>query len=308
MKFTKSMFDSIKESIENQKSSYGSFKDILKTEVGNSYIVRLIPNTTHPDRTFYHYFQHGWNSFATGQYQGALCPTTWGERCPICEERIKLYRENTPEAKKRAGELKRKENWLVNIFVVKDPKKPENDNTVKILRYGKQINKIINEAVSGEDADEFGAAIFDLTKDGCNFRIKVEKNEGDYPTYISSKFLGKSEIPGLTQEKIEEISGKLFELDKAFDTKTYTQLEEMLNDHFHCKSTKTKSETNPTEFNPADLEDKKMIDVSTEKAPASEKTEDDPEPVSAPKSPIAEVKSTATENVDDKINEILKSL
>lgn len=233
--FTKSMFESIKETLENQKSG-GGFKNILKTEVGNSYIVRLIPNIKNPGDTFYHYYHHGWNSVATTQYVNAICPTTWGDRCPICEERLKLYRLGTDEAKAKASLLKRKESWLVNVYVVKDPKVATNNGQVRILRYGKQVDKIIQDAISGEDADTLGASIFDLSENGCNFRVKVEKNEGDYPTYVSSKFLPREAIEGMTPQKAEQICSSIYVLDKLFETQDYEELKEMLVDHYEVKA------------------------------------------------------------------------
>jgi hypothetical protein len=253
--FTKSMFDDIKTSLENNSKSGGNFRDLLKTEKGNSYLVRFIPNVKEPKRTFYHYYHHGWQSEKTGQYISATCPTTWGDRCPICEERIKLYRDGTEESKKLAYLLKRKENWLVNIYVITDPKNQENNNQVKILRYGKQVQKIIDDAMSGEDADEFGAAIFDLSKDGCSLRLKVEENEGGFPSYTSSRFLTKKAIPGMTADKIEEVHNSVFELDKLFDLMTYEDIAEMLNEHTtlnvetnnaSTKKTSSKSNTSNT--------------------------------------------------------------
>ena len=77
-----SLFDSIKDSMEKStgQSNRGQF---LRTEVGNTYTVRLIPNVTDPAKTFFHYYTHGWTSFATGQYINQISPDTWGERDPI---------------------------------------------------------------------------------------------------------------------------------------------------------------------------------------------------------------------------------
>ena len=80
MSFNNEMFASIKEALTKPQQS-SNFKDILKLEPDTKpYIVRLIPDIKNPANTFYHYFSHGWNSVATGQYFSALSPTTWGER------------------------------------------------------------------------------------------------------------------------------------------------------------------------------------------------------------------------------------
>lgn len=250
-KFSASMFDALKDSMAEQRSGGGSFKDILKTQIGNNYVVRLIPNINDIPKTIHHYFNHGWKSLATGQYVSCVCPTTFGERCPICEERVRLYRGDK-EDKENARNLGRKEQWIVNVFVVDDPVNEENNNQVKILRYGKQLDKIIRDATEGIDKDEFGPRIFDLSEDGCNFRITVEKNDGGYPTYVSSKFLRESKIKGMTESKIEEVYENLFDLEKVFDRKSPEEVKEMLDTHFFCEvSTKQEemSESSGTEVN-----------------------------------------------------------
>ena len=183
MKYTSSLFDSIKEAI-SKKSNGGesSFRDFLKLEIGKTYIVRLVPNIQNPERTFFHYFHHLWNSVVTNELVSVLCPATYGERCPIDEYRSKVYRTQDKNEIEKIKPIKRNENWLTNVYVVKDPTNPDNQGQIKILRYGKQLDKVITDAISGDDSADFGAKIFDLSEKGCNLRIKVETNEGGYPT------------------------------------------------------------------------------------------------------------------------------
>jgi len=232
-KFSVSMFDALKDSMAEQRTG-GNFKDILKTTVGNNYLVRLIPNVNDISKTIYHYFNHGWKSLATGQFVSCLCPTTVGERCPICEERVRLYRGDA-EDKENAKLLGRKEQWVVNIYVVDDPTDSKNNGEIKIFRYGKQIDKVIRDATEGIDKDELGSKIFDLTQDGCNLRIAVEKNDGGYPTYISSKFLRESAIQGMNDKKIDEVYEKLFKLDTVFEQKSAQEVKELLDTHYFCQ-------------------------------------------------------------------------
>ena len=288
------MFDSIKDSLNKQKSGDSNYRDIMKTEIDNTYIVRLVPNVAAPDRTFHHYFHHSWTSLSTGQFVTGICPTTWGDRCPICEHRMKLYRGSEAD-KKRAGELKRKENWLVNAYVITDPKVKENNGMLKILRYGKQIKEILDEAMEGEDAAEFGAAIFDLTANGCSLRLKVEKNEGGYPTYVKSKFLSKGEIEGMTEDKINQLQSGLFQLDKVFPTKTYDQIVEMLNDHFLCLSKKSST---PSPIPSPKLETKVDESDSSDNEPADK----------TPSISSSNITPTGKSDLDNKLDDILKDL
>lgn len=296
--FTKSMFESIKQSLETQKGGNGNFRDLLKTEPGNSYIVRLIPNLKNPERTFHHHVHHGWTSVSTGNYVSCTCPVSRGEACPVCAERIKLYRDNTEENKKKAYELKKKENWLVNVYVIDDPKNPDNNGTVKILKYGKQIQKIIEEAMTGEDAEEFGPAIFDLTKNGCSLRVKVEKNEGGFPTYVASKFLPAKAIDGMDADKIKEVQDGIFELDKLFDVQSEAEIVSLLKDHAGLNvksSTPTVSKPTPEPEEEEEEEEEESVEETSEPEEEENSEEEDEE-------------DEEVEEIDDKISDLLADL
>ena len=234
MSITSSMFDSIKSALAtDNESNKSGYADILKTPVGNTFTVRLLPDGKNPQNTFFHYFQHGWNSFATGQYTSALSLQTFGERDPIAEERYKILRTGSEEEKEKAKAIMRSEKWLVNVYVVNDPVNPENNGKVKILRYGKQIHNIIMDAIEGEDAADLGPRIFDLGPNGTNFRVKVEK-QGDYPTYVSSKFAMPSAIDGVNDNNMQSIYGGTIDLTSVFTAKSPEDLKVMLDDHFYC--------------------------------------------------------------------------
>lgn len=248
---TSSMFDSIKSALaadnDNNKNVLG---DILKTPPGNTFTVRLLPYGKDPSKTFFHYYQHGWNSFATGQYTSAISLQTFGERDPIAEERYKILRTGTEEEQEKAKAIVRSEKWLVNVYVVNDPVNPENNGKVKMLRYGKQIHNIITEAIDGEDAAELGPRIFDLGESGVNLRVKVEK-QGDYPTYVSSKFSMPCKIDGLDDEDHNSIYNNVFDLTTVFNVKSVDELKTMLDDHFYVKevTSNDSSESNPVQSN-----------------------------------------------------------
>lgn len=231
-----SIFQSIKSALA-QDNNNSSLSEIMKTEVGNTYTVRLLPYTKDPKKTFFHFFTHGWTSFSTGQYVATLSHQTFGERDPIAEERFRILRTGSESDKEKAKAIGRSEKWLVNVYVINDPANPDNNGKVKILRYGKQLQKIISEAIEGEDSDELGARIFDLSPNGSNLKIKVEK-QGDYPSYVSSKFSMPNAIPELDDTKAKKIYDSVFELDKVFTLKSHDELKTMLDEHFHCKSVK----------------------------------------------------------------------
>ena len=277
--FSKSMFDSIKDALTKEGTS-NKTADIMRTTPGNSYEVRLLPNIEDPSKTFYHYYSHGWTSFSTGQYVNAVSPTTWGDRDPIAEYRFKTFRTGSPEEKKKSDAIFRREQWLVNVYVINDPSDPENNDTVKILRYGKQLHKIIMEAVQGEDADQFGERIFDLSENGSTFRIRCDK-QGDFPTYVSSKFLIPGPVDGMDEARTKEVYDGCHKLDETFRVKTYDELKQMLDEHYHCIDSSQES-TDPepvVESTDKDLEEEVPMDFADKKAddtPSEDSSSDDP--------------------------------
>tara|TARA_R110000824_G_scaffold391618_2_gene589529 strand:+ start:269 stop:1102 length:834 start_codon:yes stop_codon:yes gene_type:complete len=274
--FNTSMFQSIKDALASSDSkSSATFNEIMQTRVGNTFTVRLLPFAKDPSKTFFHYYNHGWNSFSTGQYVQTLSPQTFGERDPIAEERFKVLRTGSDEEKEKMQAVRRLEKWLVNVYVVDDPANPDNNGKVKILRYGKQLQKIITEAIEGEDAEEFGPRIFDLGSDGVNFKIKVEQ-QGDFPTYVSSRFTAAGKVD-LSEDEQKNIYDKTFDLSEVFTLKSYDELKEMFNEHYYCKTEEPAPSTS---------------------APTPTETPPEPEPVAV----------GANDTVEEDIDDLLKDL
>lgn len=231
--FTSNMFESIKSALTKEVApSSNKYKEILKTEAGNTYNVRLLPNVKDPAKTFFHYYSYTWKSFSNGQLINITSPATWGKRDLIAEERYRILRSGTEEEKAKATALTRRESWYVNVYVVNDPVNEENNGQVKVLRFGRQLHKIIMDAMQGEEAADFGPRIFDLSPKGCNFRIKVEK-QGDYPTYVSSKFALPKEIPGIEEDDIKDIYNKTFDLETFVTMKENDEIKQSLDEHYY---------------------------------------------------------------------------
>lgn len=291
--FTTSMFDAIKGALNKESSSRG-FADILKTTVGNSYEVRLLPNLDDPTKTFYHYYIHGWESFATGQYISALSPATWGERDPIAEARFKDSRHGTPQEKEKSKAIYRSEKWLVNAYVVNDPTDSDNNGTVKVLRFGKQLHKIIMDAIEGEDADQFGARIFDLGENGCSLRVKVD-SQGEFPTYVTSRFLMPAAIDGMTDDKMKETYESTLPLEEVIPPKTSDELTSLLNEHYYV--------IDPSIAAPPSR------DTSTGTTTSSDPELDEEVPMDFDKSTTAPVDDEVDNLLDDdKVRELLQGL
>jgi len=241
---TKSMFEAIKQSLTKKEGAGGNglYKEILKFEPGKTYLVRLVPNQHAPKESIFHYYNHGWNSNATGKYVTALCPTTFGDTCPIDAYYLKTYRKGTEEEKEASKVLSRKENWMVNVYVISDPSNPENEGKVKILRYGRELDKVITSATEGDDVEDIGVErAFDVVE-GCTLRIKCEhktdkkRSAMKMVTYASSKFLNPEALD-IDEDQLQAIYDSVHDLKAVNKQTTAADMQRMLDEHFFCLAT-----------------------------------------------------------------------
>jgi gp32 DNA binding protein like len=170
------------------------------------------------------YFSHGFES--NGGWYIENCPTTKGDGtpCPACQENTQLWATGVKANQDIVRNRKRKLNYVANIYIVNDPKHPENNGTVKLFRFGKSIFEMITEAMNPVMSDEKPFNPFDLWT-GANLKLRIRRAD-NYPKYDKSTF----DSPGpLTNddEEMEKIYKSEHSLVKEVDDskfKTYEQL------------------------------------------------------------------------------------
>ena len=270
-KYTTNLFESLKETLSSKTNTDSSFKDFLKCEPDKTYVVRLLPNVEDGSKTRFHYWQHIFDSCVSGKKISILCPNTYGEKCPIDEYRSKVWASKNEKLIEQSKPLRKTEKWLYNVFVISDPTNPENNGKVKILNAGVQLQKIIQSAIDGDDSQEFGYRIFDLSENGCNLRIKVEKNEGGYPTYVSSRFMSSSKVEGI--DDADDIYNSVKPLDNIFQRKSYSEIKNLLDIHFFGKD---ETEQNSSQSTTSDeIEDENNFKGETDNIVVNSDTDDD---------------------------------
>lgn len=297
--FTTTMFDSIKTALKDSAAGNTNVKaDILRFTPDNQYDLRLIPNIESPEKTFFHYYNQAWTSFCTGQYISVMSPQTFGKPDVIANTKFKLKNSGTEEEKRKADTIRRAESWLVNVYVISDPSTPENNGTVKIMRFGKQLHKIIMDCLQDTDESSVGARAFDMSEHGCNFRVKVDK-QGDFPSYVTSKFLLPSAIANAPSQ--EEMQEKTYDLENVFKLKTDDEMRTTLDEHFFCDAVQAvESRSVPTPVAAAAPVESKSADPDIEEdVPWGDTPTAAAEPASAPAEPQSQ---------DDKLNELLAGL
>ena len=296
-KFNANMFDKIKDALKkSEKVGNSAFTNIMKFPAGHTYTIRLIPNVDKVEDTFFHHYVNQWSSKKDGSFTSAISLKSFGERDPIAEARWKLYKdwkETGPDKdEKFENPIKEREQWYVNIYIVEDPSNPENNGKVKILSMGPQLKGIVDDAMTGDSSDEFGMGIFDLSKDGFDFKIKADE-QGVFTTYIKSRFSTKSSID-LNDEEIDEIYAQAHDLTQVHTVKTYDELVELLNEHFYCDEEAPTKEVRK-QLPKADSKPAKPAKKETKKKVEEDEDEDDDIPM---------FHGTDEQNVDDLLAEL----
>ena len=171
-------------------------------------------------------FSHGFQG--PGGWLIDNCLTTKNQQCPVCEHNSSLWNSGIEANKDVVRKQKRKLNYIANVYIVSDPKHPENEGQIKLFRFGKKIFDKITEAMNPAFEDEQAINPFDMWK-GANFKLKIRKVEG-YQNYDKSEFDSPSPLSKDDDEleKIWKNEHSLQELvgDKEF--KSYDDLKKRL--------------------------------------------------------------------------------
>ena len=171
-------------------------------------------------------FSHGFQG--PGGWLIDNCLTTKNQQCPVCEHNSALWNSGIEANKDVVRKQKRKLNYIANVYIVSDPKHPENEGKVKLFKFGKKIFDKITEAMNPQFEDETAINPFDMWK-GANFKLKIRKVEG-YQNYDKSEFDSPSALLS-DDDELEKIWKNEFSLadmtaDKEF--KSYDALKQRL--------------------------------------------------------------------------------
>lgn len=157
--------------------------------------------------------------------------TTLGQEDPCGQLNSKLFNSTTDDespARKQARAQKRKLTYTANILVIDDPKHPENNNQVRLFKFGKKIFDKIMDKARPTFEDEEPVNVFDYWE-GANFKLRMKQVEG-YPNYDTSAF-GEPTPIAKSDEAILEIANKQYLLKNELapsNFKSYDELKKKL--------------------------------------------------------------------------------
>lgn len=170
----------------NTSQEDGRFWKPEVDKTGNGYaVIRFLPAPKGEDVPFIRIFDHAFQG-PTGQWYIEKSLTTHGENDPVSEHNKELWATGIKANQDQVRKQKRRLSFISNIYVVSDPKHPENEGKVFLYRYGKKIFDKLSAAMDPEFEDETPINPFDLWE-GANFKLKIRKVEG-YQNYDKSEF------------------------------------------------------------------------------------------------------------------------
>lgn len=201
---------------------------------GNGFaVIRFLPAPEGEDsptvKVFYRSFQG-----PTGKWYIENDLSTIGQKDPVHELNEKLRGnvawDNIPgDLKAIISKQKRKTSFIANIYVVKDPAKPENEGKVFLYKFGVKIQEKINSKMNPSEA-EIAAGDERLNPydfwDGANFRLKIRKQDG-FRNYEQSVFESPSPLLGGDDEALEAIYKSQYSLQDFLKPEQFKSREEL---------------------------------------------------------------------------------
>jgi hypothetical protein len=167
-------------------------------------------------------FSHGFQG--PGGWLIDNCLTTKNQQCPVCEHNNRLWNSGIEANKEIVRKQKRKLNYIANVYIVSDPKHPENEGQVRLFKFGKKIFDKINEAMNPAFEDETPINPFDLWK-GANFKLKIRKVDG-YQNYDKSEFESPSALMS-NDEELEKIWNQEHSLQDLVSDKEFKSYDDL---------------------------------------------------------------------------------
>jgi len=226
-------FEKLQAELEKVNNPVTSFADdrFWKPDLdksGNGYaVIRFLPQPSGEDLPWCKIWSHAFNGPGGWYIENSL--TTLQKKDPVSEYNTELWNSGVEANKDVARKQKRILKYYSNIFVVSDPKHPENEGKVFLFRFGKKIFDKLTEAMSPEFEDEKALNPFDFWE-GANFKLKVRKVDGFW-NYDKSEFEGTSPLLDGDDAQLEATYAQLYSLVgflKEDQFKTYDELKTKL--------------------------------------------------------------------------------
>jgi hypothetical protein len=190
--FKKTSSDTLFQSINSRISADSEetkvnirWKPSMKGKDGYA-VIRLLPGLE-GDVAFFKAYQHVIKN--GNRWFVDVCPTTIGEKCPVCEHNRMLWNQGEEDL---VRSRKRSLKYTSNILVVNDPIVPANNGQVFLFQYSEAIFNMIKAAMNPMFPGEKAFNPFDVYT-GANLILKMMMVNG-FRSYDKSVFEAPSAI------------------------------------------------------------------------------------------------------------------
>lgn len=154
-------------------------------------------------------WDHGFQG-PTGKWYIENSLRTIGKEDPVAILNSKMWNSGLESDKEIVRKRKQRLHYITNVYVVKDSLHPENEGKVFYYKFGPKIwDKISAAMMPPEGFDETPIIPYDLWE-GANFKLRLKKGDGGWPTYQDSTFdavspLFKTKKGEPDEEKMAEV-------------------------------------------------------------------------------------------------------
>lgn len=234
-------------------------KYVLKTdENGNgSALIRFLPPKEGEEEHYVSYKSYWYQNKKNNRYYVEKSLQTFGENDPVYEYNGQFMGLSDDE--RRSKQIIPKQNYVSNIYVIKDPANPENEGKVFRFWYGQKImEKLKSVMIPDELSDAEPIDPFHFIY-GANFRLKQKKVAG-YPNFDDSSFDMPKPLLDGDANKLREIYSQIHSLEELMDRKTFGTYEELKKKFDWVMDENAK----PATKNVADKKDAADIDLDDE--------------------------------------------
>ncbi len=261
-------------------------------EKADSYLIDILPyevkSESHPDDVpkgnLWFKLPFKVHHSVGAKKESLVCPTSIGQRCPICEERDRLYKEDKDKYEDVLGGLRAQKFVAYNILNPDDKDKI----SIFVMSRGKFAAPLEKELQAAENEEHLG--FYDVTADGRTLKVRFSDSSFEGKKYIEATRFDFRERKPMDEE---EVLDKTVCLEEALVVPPYDKVLSLFKqtgaDTGEAgEPTPTKKEE-PTSRKPAPDDDddppaKKEEPAPTKKADP-EDGDDDPPPAKEKKAP-----------------------
>ncbi|MCH9021955.1 MAG: single-stranded DNA-binding protein [Planctomycetes bacterium] len=189
-------------------------------------VIRFLPAVEGEDIPWVRIFSHAYKG-PKGQWYIENCPTTISGDCPACKRNSELWNSGIDANKDIARKRKRRLQYISNVYIVSDPKNPENEGKVFLYKYGVKIFTKLMDAMDPDFEDEASINPFCFWE-GADFKIKIRRVKG-FVNYDKSEFASASKFLDGNDEALEAMYAGQYKLQPFIDNSEFKKYEELRN-------------------------------------------------------------------------------